>query len=66
MALLQLEADTCRGCELPLSETTQPEAEGGYEVDAPTRCHACTPLAKARETYKEHPAGLMFRVIKRR
>jgi hypothetical protein len=65
LALLDVEADVCPGCGHPLSETTDPDAEGGYEVEEPTRCHACTPLGKAHEVYKDHPPGLHF-VVKRR
>lgn len=62
IALLKVEADTCNGCGEPLSETTDPEAEGGYDVDAPTRCHACTELARARAVERPHPEALYFEV----
>lgn len=61
IALLQVEADTCRGCGEPLSESTHPDAEDGYAVDLPTRCHACTALDQARAPYQDGRA-LYFEV----
>lgn len=60
-ALLQVEADTCRGCGQPMSESTQVEAEDGYDVDLPTRCHACTELNRVRDRY-EDGRSLFFEV----
>lgn len=62
MALLKLEADTCRGCGELLSESTHPDAEGGYEVDPPTRCHACTELERARAVERPYPTALYYEV----
>ena len=62
IALMQVEADSCPGCGEPLSETTQPDAEDGYTVDAPTRCHACTELERARAVDRQHPSALFFEV----
>ncbi|MBX6166288.1 MAG: hypothetical protein IRY84_01385 [Thermobispora bispora] len=56
------DAERCSGCGLPLSETTDPDAEGEYEAPLPTRCHACTALEKRREEYRESPPGLLFSV----
>lgn len=56
------ESDQCPGCGLPLSETTDPEAEGAYEAPPPMRCHACTPLEHRKDEYRESPPGLLFRV----
>lgn len=53
IALLKVEADTCPGCGEPLSEATHPDAEGGYQADLPTRCHACTELNRVREKYQD-------------
>jgi hypothetical protein len=64
IALLKVEADTCPGCREPLSESTDPDAEGGYDIDLPTVCHACTPLNKTREKYAEAgmDRGVFFEV----
>jgi hypothetical protein len=64
IALKQVEADTCPGCGEPRSESTHRDAEGGYEVDLPIICNACTPLNKARDRYAEAgmDRGLFFEV----
>lgn len=61
IALLSVEADTCRGCGEPLSESTDPRAAGGYEADLPTKCHACAALNSRRDKY-EDGRGLLFEV----
>ena len=66
IALLEVEADTCSGCGQPLSETTRAEAEGGYEVPPPTRCHACTALHTHQERYADAKPGLMFELERRK
>lgn len=58
----RIELDRCPGCQLPLSETTDPDHEGAYEAPPPTRCHACTPLEHRKGEYTESPPGLLFRV----
>lgn len=58
---MQVEADTCSGCGEPLSESTAPAAEGGYDADRPIRCHACTELNRMRDKYPEGH-GLYFGV----
>lgn len=65
LALAEVEADSCHGCGQPLSQTTDPDAEGAYEVPAPTRCHACTTLHIHQDKYAEAKPGLMFEVTKR-
>lgn len=65
IALLELHADTCGGCGQPLSQSTDPDAEGGYEVPDPTRCHACTALHKHQEKYAEAAPGLLFETQRR-
>jgi hypothetical protein len=63
---MQLEADTCSGCGQPLSESTDEDNEGGYEVPPPTRCHACTALHAGQQRYElNNPHGLMFEVHRR-
>lgn len=58
------DAERCQ-CGHPLSETTDPDAEGEYEAPLPTRCHACTALEKRREEYRESPLGLLFSVARK-
>ncbi|MGH3375980.1 MAG: hypothetical protein ACRDP6_14675 [Actinoallomurus sp.] len=53
VALLKVEADTCQGCGEPLAESTDPRADGGYEVDDPDRCHGCTALNIQRDKHKD-------------
>lgn len=62
LALLEAEADTCPGCGLPLSETTDSDAEFGYWAPPPLRCHACTPVEHRRKEYADSPApgALLF------
>ncbi len=58
-----LQADTCSGCGGWLSETTQPDREGQYEVPPPHRCHRCTSLSIKRREYAEktqHAHALHF------
>jgi hypothetical protein len=44
------DAERCPGpCGLPLSETTDPANQGEYIVPDPTRCFACTELARREE-----------------
>lgn len=61
-ALLALEAETCPGCGQPISESTHPDAEDGYEVDLPIRCHACTELDRARAIDRPNPSALSFEI----
>ena len=65
---MELDADTCGGCGQPLSESTLPGAEGGYEVPEPTRCHSCTPLHKVQEKYADAGSapGLLFETQRKR
>lgn len=65
MAQAAEDAERCTGCGLPLSETTDPDAEGEYEAPLPTRCHACTALEKRREEYTGSPPGLLFHVVRK-
>ncbi|MGI5161387.1 hypothetical protein [Microbispora sp. CA-102843] len=58
------EADRCPGCHQPLSETTDPAAEGRYQASA-LRCHACTPLEAERAKWAAAPDGLLFDVRRR-
>lgn len=59
LALLQAEWDACRGCGQPLSESTDPDAEGCYTVDE-LLCAGC----QVREVVAEgkHYRGRMLRV----
>lgn len=53
-------ADTCPGCKLSLSETTDPANVGRYQVPLPARCDACTRLADTAKEYAESDPGLIF------
>lgn len=68
MAWIEVQADTCSGCQQPLSQSTHPDAEGGYEVPDPTRCHSCTVLHKHQAKYEEAGTapGLLFETTRRR
>jgi hypothetical protein len=66
IALLEVVADTCPDCGQPRDESTHEDAEGAYEADLPTRCHACTALHKAMARYSESDPGLQFEVRRRR
>lgn len=62
-ALALLEADTCAGCGGSLTETTAPEAEGSYRVEA-WRCHRCTSIGEAALRHREHqPQAVRYRVV---
>lgn len=54
LALEAYEVGLCSGCRQPLSETTDPAAEGRYVSDPPILCHACTALSIGAEPYQEH------------
>lgn len=45
LALADVEADTCRDCGHPLTETTSPQAAEAYAADV-VRCHACAAAAQ--------------------
>lgn len=55
LALLELEADACPGCGMPMSDTTATDSEGKYATPPPTRCHACTSIAVAQTSYHNNP-----------
>lgn len=63
-ALTQYESMLCAGCGQPMWESMDPENEGRYVVDAPSRCYACTAVAHKVETggYEKaaHPHALRF------
>ncbi|WP_326646688.1 hypothetical protein OG884_18850 [Streptosporangium sp. NBC_01755] len=67
MAYLRWKADQCHNCGLQLSETTEMrdgEPVRSYIVPNPSRCHACTALARAQEKHSkyktEHPQALFW------
>lgn len=64
LALTAAEADQCPGCQAPMSETTDPAAEGRYRTELPVRCHRCTAVAVGAEPYGESPQphALLFPV----
>ena len=62
LALLDYDADACPGCGGQMTETTSPDAEYGYRVPPPTRCHRCTALAIAHDRHRDaaHPQALLW------
>jgi hypothetical protein len=68
LALVEDEADTCRGCGQPVSETTHPDAAGGYEVPLPVVCHGCRALHHRQKNYTsedvEDPGSYQFHTIR--
>lgn len=57
-------------CGHYLPESTAAEADGAYDVEPPTRCHACTARATAIKAHmtsphSPHPEALLW-VVKRR
>jgi len=62
LALTEAERGECAGCGQPLGESTDPENEGRYRVDPPTRCHGCNALQIAYEKAKDykHPEALRW------
>lgn len=51
IALLEVEADTCKGCGQPLSETLQPEAYQGYEASDGAACQGCKAVRRKQDAY---------------
>lgn len=62
LALDAYEASVCDGCGGYLPETTAAEADEGYTVGTPIRCHRCTAIAQKAEAYGEtkHSHALRF------
>lgn len=54
LALLEYEADLCPGCGRSRTETTHPDADGGYEGTA-IRCHGCAAVARMSELHSKAP-----------
>ncbi|MFF4417097.1 hypothetical protein ACFYY8_31640 [Streptosporangium sp. NPDC001559] len=70
MAYLRWKADQCPGCALQLSETTEMrdgEPVRSYTVPSPSRCQACTALARAQDKHSkmatEHEQALYWSAI---
>jgi hypothetical protein len=53
MLLSDIEADVCRGCGQPLSETLTLEAYEGYEAGPPAVCQGCKALHRRQREYDE-------------
>lgn len=53
MLLIDIEADTCSGCNQSLSETLTLEAYEGYESGPPAVCQACKALHRRQSEYSE-------------
>lgn len=76
LALLAVEADTCPGCGLPLSETTEDVLDANGEVDPvksaaqyvvkpASRCHACQALHQVKPDDYMEPESLRLSITKR-
>jgi hypothetical protein len=52
LALLEIEADSCRDCGQPWSEATDPDAEFRYH-GAVVRCHACATAARTVSAFEK-------------
>ncbi|WP_123661585.1 hypothetical protein [Actinocorallia herbida] len=63
-ALAHFEADECKGCGQPLSESTEASAEGAYDAPLPLRCHACTAVSIQQDAASKnaHPTALLYEV----
>ena len=55
LSLMEYENSLCPGCKHPLEETTKPENEYRYRAEIPMRCHRCTAIAMAGDTYQDAP-----------
>lgn len=53
MTLLDLEADTCKGCGHPLSEAASREGFEGYEASDPAACQGCKALMIKQRDYAD-------------
>lgn len=66
LALQAYEDARCSGCGGFIPDTTKPEAEDSFRVEA-SRCHLCTARAQEADGYKDnpHPQALLYRVERR-
>lgn len=67
LALAEVEADTCRDCGHPLSESTALDNEFRYEAQI-TRCHACAAATKRLTSHQDNGGtthGLQIHVARR-
>lgn len=55
LALLEVEAQRCPGCNGHLPDTTDPAHEGRYLTGPPLRCHRCTALHQRQDNYRDDP-----------
>lgn len=58
-----IEAQRCRSCGHPLWMALDPQTEGRWAVDLPSRCLPCTAIAEKAEPYlkdSRHPHALKF------
>jgi hypothetical protein len=62
LGLAAYEEQVCAGCGGWLPDTTDRDADDGYTVDAPTRCHRCTAIGHAAKRYADadQPQALYF------
>lgn len=70
LALHDLESEQCGGCGGDLTETTAADAEYGYAVPPPARCHRCHALGlatspEAVKPYPEPHSALLFTAVRK-
>ena len=66
LALAEEERGECAGCSRPMTETTDPDNRGMYEVRRKT-CEACLTLEAEMENDHEHgrrPRGVRYSLVK--
>jgi hypothetical protein len=52
LALLQVEAETCRGCGQPLGESTDADLEELWQAEV-IKCHACVTAGHRAESWQK-------------
>jgi hypothetical protein len=52
LALLEVEAEVCRGCGQPLAESTDPALEEAWTAEV-IRCHACATGGRKAEAFQK-------------
>lgn len=67
LALLQVEAELCRGCGQPIGESTDPALEELWRAEV-IRCHACATAGRHIESWQKEGGdahGANVHVIRR-
>lgn len=52
LALLKVEAESCRGCGQPLGDSTAPELEEAWRAEV-IKCHACATAGHHLESWQK-------------